>query len=118
MKVQTQSISRFMGLNTASDPVRLPQGWLSVADNVDVTDTGALVRRQGRELVASGAFTGIYSTLDRKRMYVVDAGAIKSVAPDMTLTTLATGLKALPMHWAEINGRVFFASGRLSSSSG
>ena len=112
MKVQTQSIPRFMGLNTASDPVRLQQGWLTVADNVDVTGAGALVRRQGRELVTSGAFTGIYSTLDRKRMYVVDAGAIKSVAPDMTLTTLATGLKALPMHWAEINGRVFFANGR------
>lgn len=112
MKVQTQSISRFMGLNTASDPVRLPQGWLSVADNVDVTDTGALVRRQGRELIASGAFTGIYSTIDRARLYVVDGGQIKSIAPDMSPTMLASGLCSLPMHWAEVNGRVFYANGQ------
>ena len=112
MKVQTQSIPRFMGLNTASDPVRLPPGWLTVADNVDVTDTGALIRRQGRELIASGAFTGIYSTIDRARLYVVDGGQIKSIAPDMSMTVLASGLMSLPMHWAEINGRVFYANGQ------
>lgn len=111
MQVQTQPINRFMGLNTASDPVRLHQGWLTVADNVDVTDTGALVRRQGRELIASGTYTGLYSTIDRTRMYVADGGQIKRIAPDMSLTVLASGLKSLPMHWAEINGLVFYANG-------
>lgn len=111
MKVQTQSIPKFLGLNTAADPARLPKGWLTVADNVDVTGTGSIVRRQGRELIASGLFSGIYSTIDNARLYVVDDGLVKSIAPNMSATVLASGLKSLPMHWAEINGQVFYANG-------
>lgn len=107
------AISTFKGINNASDPLRLGLGWLAKADNVDVTDTGALERRPGYVQVASGSFSGVYATRqqDFERLYVVNAGALKQVHPDLTMTTLREGLSNAPMHWTEINSDTYFSNG-------
>src|SRR5688572_13413838 len=106
------SIKTFRGLNNVSDSLRLKLGWLAVADNVDITDTGALVSREGYSRTLAGTFTGAYSTKDRTRIYVVCAGALTAMVPRAASgVTLESGLDDARMHWAEINDRVFFNNG-------
>ncbi len=105
------TIKRFLGLNNVSDPLRLKAGWLQRADNIDITDTGAIVRRDGYTKTFDGDVSAAFCTFDFARMYVVDGGALKRVYDDMTTVTLATGLQALPMQWAEINDQVFYTNG-------
>ena len=107
----TKKIKAFKGLQNVSDPLRLGLGWLAQADNVDITDTGALVRRHGYSLSLAGAFTASFSTFDHQRMYVVDGGALKSIKDSTTASTLRVGLSNAPMRWAEINDQVFYNNG-------
>lgn len=100
-------IKRFKGLNNVSDPLRLGLDWLEKADNINITDTGALIKRDGYTKVSTGVFSGMYSTADFTRMYFVDAGQLRTLEG----AVLMTGLSALPMYWAEINEQVFFNNG-------
>ncbi len=104
-------ISRFKGLNNVGDPLSLGLGWLSKADNVDITESGKIVRRDGYEQVVAGAMTGAYATRDYRRMYVVDGGDLKSVNADLSLNTLRSGLSDAPMSWTEVNDQVFYSNG-------
>lgn len=105
-------VSRFRGLNNVSDPLRLGLEWLVQADNINVTDTGALEPRAGFSKSLGGAFTGAFSTFDYSRMYVVDGGSLKAMADNTTAVTLKTGLSAVPMHFTEINEQVYFNNGQ------
>lgn len=100
-------IKRFRGINNVTAPLRAGLGWLASADNVNVTDTGALEAREGYTRVKTGAFSGAYSTPDFRRMYLVDGGALTTFDG----TIIKTGLAAAPMYWAEVNGQVFFNNG-------
>lgn len=100
-------IKQFLGLNNVTDPLRAGFGWLTTADNVNVTDSGALEVRDGYSRSKTGSFTAIYTTKDFQRMYLVDGGALKTFDG----TTLASGLTSLPMYWAEANGDVYFNNG-------
>lgn len=104
-------VSAFKGLNNVTDPLRLGLGWLAQADNVDITDTGAIKKRGGYGLAMAGAFTGAYSTLDHSRMYLVDGGALKAMTGPADAITLRAGLAPAPMHFTEVNDRVFFNNG-------
>lgn len=104
-------IDRFMGLNNVSDPMRLDMGWLEIAENVNVTDTGSLEDREGFTLAMAGSITGSYSTIDFSRMYVVDSGALKAMTGNSSAVTLKTGLTSAPMHFTEVNKRVYFNNG-------
>ena len=100
-------ISSFLGLNSVTDPLRVGLGWLAQADNVNVTDTGGLTRRDGYSLVAAGNYTGIYTTLDFSRMYVVVGSVIKDYVGNTLKDLTSTDL----MYWAEVNTQVFFTNG-------
>ncbi len=100
-------ISSFLGLNSVTDPLRVGLGWLTQADNINVTDTGGLTRRDGYSLVAAGSYTGVYTTLDFSRMYVV----VGSVIKDYVGNTLKDLTSTDPMYWAEVNTQVFFTNG-------
>jgi hypothetical protein len=100
-------IKAFKGLNTVSDPMRLGMPWLVQADNVNISDTGALTKREGYSLASAGNFTSAYSTLDFSRMYTSDALSIK----DFTGTTIYALSSTAPMFWCEINEQVFFNNG-------
>ena len=100
-------IKTFKGLNSVSDPMRLGMSWLVQADNVNITDTGALTKREGYALMRPGAFSSAYSTFDFSRFYLVDGNAIT--------TFEGAGIYGLssnaPMYWAEVNEHVYFNNG-------
>ncbi len=104
-------VEKFRGLNNVTDPLRLNLDWLQTADNINITDTGAIERRDGYSLALAGAISGAYATDDRTRMYVVDNGVLKNVLPDLTTRTYMTGMATTPVHWAEMNDQVFFTNG-------
>jgi len=102
-----ETIATFQGINNVSDPMRLDMHWLVQADNVNITDTGALTKREGYALMRPGAFSSAYSTFDFSRFYLVDGNAIT--------TFEGAGIYGLssnaPMYWAEVNGQVFYNNG-------
>lgn len=107
----TKQTKRFRGLNNVSDPLRLRIGWLTKADNINISDTGRVTRRSGYSAALAGSYTGAYSTKDYTRLFVVDGGNLKRVNRDLTTTILRAGLAAAPMHWAEVNREIFFSNG-------
>lgn len=102
---------RFKGLNNVSDPLRLGLAWLAQADNVDITDTGALKKRAGYSQTLATPISNGYATLDFKRLFVVGGGALKVMAGSTTAVTLRAGLSAAPMYFTEINQQVFYNNG-------
>ncbi len=100
-------IKYFKGLNNVGDPLRMGLGWLAQADNVNVTDTGALVKRDGYSQLQTGSFTGAYTTQDFQRMYLVDNGVLRTFEG----AVLRAGLSRTLMYWAEINDHVYFNNG-------
>ena len=100
-------IKRFNGLNNVSDPLRLGMSWLVTADNVNISDTGAIGKREGYTLSQAGVYSGVYATQDYQRMYLVDDGDLRTFDG----VVLKTGLSSAPMHWAEINGDAYFNNG-------
>jgi hypothetical protein len=106
------STHTFRGLNNVADPQRLGLEWLTQADNVDVTQIGALRRCRGfaRSTTAT-ALTGAYGTKDLQRLYVVDNGVLQQVQANMSLVTLRSGLSSAPMYFEEVNGIVYFTNG-------
>lgn len=100
-------IERFSGLNNVTDPLKLGLGWLAVANNVNVSDAGAVAKREGYGAPTAGDFTGMYATQDFQRMYLVDAGNLRTYEGAL----LKTGISPNPMYWAEVNQDVFFNNG-------
>ena len=105
------SITRFKGLNNASDPLRLGLGWLSVADNVDITDTAALQSRAGYTKRVTATLTGAFNTSDYRRVYVTSPTAIHRLLPGNTLHPVVSLLSSARMYWTEINKQVYFNNG-------
>ena len=105
------SVSAFKGLNNVSDPLRLGLAWLAQADNVDITDTGAIEKRAGYRKTLAGTFTGAYSTIDFSRLFVVDGGVLKAMTGPGAATPLRAGLDPAPMHFTEVNDQVFYNNG-------
>jgi hypothetical protein len=105
-------IKRFKGLSNVSDPLRVGLGWLTKSNNLDVTDTGALKKREGYHLALAGAPTEAFATADESRMYVVDGSGLYAMAGP-TASVFLQGLAApeSPMYWAEVNGLVYFNNG-------
>lgn len=100
-------IKAFKGLNNVTDPLRAGLGYLTLADNVVITETGSVTKRTGYSKVATGNFTGIYTTQDFQRMYLVDDGVLKT--KDGAVVT--TGLTAATMYWTEANNEVYYNNG-------
>lgn len=101
----------FKGLSNVSDSLRLGVAWLAQADNIDITDTGAIKKRTGYRKAFAGAITGAYSTLDFTRMFVVDGGALKVLTGPGAATSLRSGISPALMHFTEVNDQVFFNNG-------
>ena len=105
------TVTAFNGFNNVTDPLRLGLNWLARADNIDITDTGAIRKRGGYRKTFPGAFTGAYSTLDFKRLFVVDGGVLKAMTGLATAVSLLAVPGSAPMHFTEVNDQVFFNNG-------
>lgn len=104
-------VKAWRGLNNVTDPLRLGLDWLVQADNVDVSETGAIKKRSGYIKTLAGAFTAAYATLDFRRLYAVVGGALVAMAGPATSVVLRSGLNPAPMHWCEVNNDVYFSNG-------
>lgn len=104
-------ITRFKGLNTVADPLRLGLGWLSVADNMDVTNTAALETRSGYTKVLNAAPTSAYNTEDYRRVYLAADGYIKRLTGGRTLVDIVPLQSNARVHWTEVNKQVYFNNG-------
>ena len=100
-------VKSFKGLNNVTDPLRLGMEWLAQADNINITDTGAITKRDGYSLAQPGSFSAAYSTLDFSRAYFVDGGALK----DFNGNVLAPITSSATMYWTEANENVYFNNG-------
>lgn len=101
------TITRFRGLNNKTDPLRLGAEWLTSADNVHITDTGGIERRDGYTLDTAGEILVAYATIDQQRMFYVDDAALKTYDG----AVLDGIFSRARMYWAEINGDVYFNNG-------
>ena len=100
-------VTTFNGLNNITDPVRLGVNWLAVADNVDITNTSAIAKREGYTRAQAGNFASAFSTPDFSRAYVSVDGQIKTIG-GVALHTLTS---SRPLSWFELNDQVFFDNG-------
>lgn len=109
----------FEGLNNKVDPMRgipgsqgvAPKTWglLKQADNIDLTDSGGAVVRDGYVAFLVGTrITGAFSTFDYSRLFIIDNGVLKRVNADGSIVQLATGVTGTP-HWAELNDVVYLS---------
>lgn len=101
------TVRSFKGLNNVGDPMRLGLAWLTQADNVNISASGALSKRTGYAQTLAGSITVAYGSIDFQRMYFVDGGVLKTI----TGKTLRSGLNPAPMYWAEINNHTYFNNG-------
>ena len=100
-------VSSFNGLNNTTDPLRLGVNWLAKANNVNVTSTGALSKREGYSRVQTGNFDSAFSTADFSRFYAAVDGYIQDFAGVRIYTLTSTQ----PVSWFELNEQVFFDNG-------
>ena len=101
------NISAFRGLCNVTDAMRLGLGSLTQADNINITDTGAITKRDGYALSKSGAYKSVYTTLNFQRMYLVDGLVLKTFDGAVICNLTSSS----PMHWTEVNEQVFFNNG-------
>lgn len=102
-----EQIQTFKGFNNVSDPMRLDMSWLAQADNVNITDTGALTKREGYTLNRAGGFKSAFGTFDHQRSYLATSTEIQTF-DGLVITTLAS---TAPIHWTEVNNNVLFSNG-------
>jgi hypothetical protein len=100
-------IKAFKGLNNVTDPLRVGLGWLTTADNVNITDTGAIEKRSGYALNRAGAFKSAYTTLDFQRMYLATTSNIQTFDG----VTIAALTSSAPFYWTEVNDNVYYNNG-------
>lgn len=100
-------VSSFKGLSNVSDPLRAGLNWFAQADNVNITDTGAVARRDGYSEVQTGSFSSVYTTIDFQRMYLVDGMTIRTFEG----AVVATLTSSAPVYWTEANDQVFYNNG-------
>ena len=103
-------ISSFVGLANVNDPVRVGLRGLVTANNVEVDSTGALRKRAGRVPVAPGIFISGFATRDGRACYVQQPDGIYRMGDDESLVLVAALTGQQSLLWAELNGKVYFAS--------
>lgn len=110
MNQGTPSIGVFKGLHNMGAALRMPEGALSVADNLNVTDSGSIESRRGYSLsVPMASVSGAFATDDHKRLYVVSGGTLKAIHPDFSSTILCDGGVG-DVQWAQFNQQVLWCT--------
>ena len=116
----TKRMKGFAGLNNTADPMRgipgsqgvAPKSWelLQQADNVNLTDNGGAVVRDGyTPFAAATRITGSFTTFDFRRFFIIDNGTLKRVNADGSTVDLFVGVEG-PAYWTEINDVVYLSA--------
>lgn len=112
-------VEKFLGLRNTVVPKRQPPGALARAVNVDLDDSGALVRRSGSTRVwdAMARFRSVYAMRHQQAMFVVDADQlyrVESRAGAFQPVESPLGSYSIPegqVFWAEAGDFVFISTG-------
>ena len=107
------NIRKFLGLHNRERPVRLPDGALTQAINVNVDNNGGIETRRGYVAIPGLTnITAMYSPRNGEALYVVSNGQLKRVVSLQPLVTdlMVSGISANPVWWAEA-GSIVFANG-------
>lgn len=103
--------SDFIGLVTTRRTKDFGHKALTIARNVEITDTKKLVRRNGYALSLAGAFTALYGTDAQTKKYAVGAGNLYDIDHNNVQTLLASGLVGQNFSWDEDpNNNVYYTS--------
>jgi len=107
------------GLNNIDDPLRVKYsmtsgvGDLVEAINVDIDDSGRILRRGGQIQIASGVFHSLFST-EETCLVVKDettSATLYQVATDFSLTSLRSDLtRAAKLSYAVVGDKIFYSS--------
>lgn len=102
------------GLNTVTDPVRIPfKGGISdlqVAVNVSIDQSGRVARRTGVSLLQSGDFHSLFC--NGGDCFVIKNDSLFKVADDGTLTGIRSGLTAdQRMAFVQEGDRTYYSNG-------
>jgi len=110
VKIGHVNIKEFRGLNTVGEPSRDGVSWLGVADNVNITRTGAIERRTGYTQIASANCVGAFSTKEHDRAYVATTTGLHAF-DGASLQLIAALTSSQYPYWAEVNNDVYFHNG-------
>ena len=105
-------IVEFQGEVNTLHPRRMPLGALRSSKNVDLTDAGSIVVRNGYTLVrALSSATWCYSILGQPLAVVIDSGTLYRINDDLTLTALRTGVSSEDTFQTEVGGEIYTNTG-------
>lgn len=106
----------FSGLRNDRPVERFEPGDLSVAQNIDIDNSGAISLRTGYTLRSTGAKHSLWSSDDETLALYVSGTTLVRLNADMSGTVLMTGLTAgLPMAYWKTLDRVYFTNGQQSA---
>lgn len=111
---EVKAAKDFAGLVNAKSSKDIGYKGLTIANNVEITDTKKVTRRFGYTLATAGAYTALYGTDAQDRMYVVKGGSLMDRARATGAeTVLQTGLVGTNFSWDEDpNNNVYYTSDR------
>jgi len=101
--------SKFAGLVNTRSRKDLGLDALYVGDNVLISDTNKVRRRDGYSLYRAGNFQTAFGL--GNNLYVVDAGVLQQLTSPTDVITLASGLTGVDYGWGELNGDAYYANG-------
>ena len=103
------------GLNTILRPESMPTDALRRAVNVDIDDVGKLSLRQGRSRIYTGTIQKGSFWSGSKYTFFVEAGSLKRLLRKVDDTigaqVIRTGMGAYPVHFLELNDRIYYTNG-------
>ena len=109
-------IVEFQGEINTLHPRRMPLGALRSSKNVDLTDAGSVVARNGYALAkALTSATWAYSVLGQPLAVVVDNGTLYRINEDLTITILKTGVSTEDTFQTEVGGDIYTNTGLIIS---
>lgn len=95
-----KALGNFSGLFNTADPKAMPEGALIVADNIDISKTKLICRRNGytKRATTSSAVSS-YVTRDKSRFFILDDGKVYRVNTDLTLNALGDATANSQVCW-------------------
>jgi hypothetical protein len=110
MKPDRTRIEAFMGIRSDVKPERMTPGDLLEAINVRFDKTGQMFRRDGSQRQQVGTAHSAWG--DGDVALVVFNNVLSRVNPDMTLTSLQTGMRpSAVVNYERVNGLVYWSNG-------
>ena len=110
----TVNITKFLGLYNREQSRRLPVGSLTVAENIDIDDSGGIIRRQGYAKVADlFNVTSAYATQDERRLFVVSNGDLLLHVGNFNFAVIYVDVGTAYIQWVEVADFIFLSTGQV-----